>query len=183
MEKREITQLLQHYFDGISTPEEEKILRNYFRSENVAGDLKKYSGFFSGIAELSESDTSENMEEEIMNFILEKESNEKSHYKWLWQTVTGIAATVILVIGGLLFYQQRNMSFEETFENPEVAYAYAEQTLGYISAKYNEGLAELANFEKLNSAAEPLQKGVKPVNELYEKLNRINSNIQPVNNE
>jgi hypothetical protein len=73
-----------------------------------------------------------------MDFILENENREKTRYRWLWQTVTGIAASVIIVLGGFLFYQQQQKTFDDTFENPQEAYAYAQQTLQFVSGKYNK---------------------------------------------
>lgn len=176
MKTKEIKQLLQRYFDCESTLAEERLLESYFQSGNVADELKEYTGFFSGISALAETERNEDLEDEIMDFILKNEPKEKPKTRWLWQAVTGIAASIIIVIGGVLFYQQENETVKDTFDNPEVAYAYAEQTLGYISAKYNKGLAGLANFDKLETATEPMQKGMKPVNEYLEMIEKMNEN-------
>ena len=112
------------------------------------------------------------IEEDIMDFILENEHQEKTKYRWLWRTVTGIAASIIIVLGGVLFYDQQQ-PFEDTFTNPDEAYAYAEQTLQFVSGKYNKGLAQLANFEVLQSASKPLKEGVKPVNDFFESIHKM----------
>jgi hypothetical protein len=170
MTTQEVKQLLQRYFDGESTLTEERMLETYFRSGKVAKDLREYTGFFSGLAELSESINEDNIEQEILEFIQEKEVKEKQGRHWLWQTVTGIAASVILVVGGMLLYQQQEQSqqFKDTFDNPEIAYAYFEQTMGYMSSKYNKGLNAISGFDKLQAAARPLQKGMEPVNQYME---------------
>jgi hypothetical protein len=176
MEKKEVKYLLQRFFNGESTLAEERQLEKYFQAGKADKDLKEYAGFFGGISELSQNERDVNLEETIMDHILETESNEKTKYRRLWQTVTGIAASIIIVIGGLLFYQQGDQQFDDTFNSPEEAYTYAEQTLGYISAKYNkglEGMDELSNFGKLSAAAEPMQKGVKPVNQYLEVIEKM----------
>ena len=173
METKKVKQLLQRYFNGESALAEERLLESYFQSGDVADELKEYTGFFIGISALAESGRDEELEGEILDFILKNETKEKPKTHFLWQIVTGIAASIIIVIGGVLFYQQENETVKDTFDNPEVAYTYAEQTLGYISAKYNKGLAGLANFEKLETAMEPMQKGVKPVNEYMEMIEKI----------
>ncbi len=169
METKEIKQLLQRYFKGESTLHEEQVLKSNFQSNNVADDLKDYSGFFNGISALADSERDEELEGEIMEFIQKNVPQEKHKNRWLWQMISGIAASIIIVLGGVLFYQNQNHSFEDTFDNPELAYAYAEETLSYISDKYNKGLDGLAHFDKLETAAAPIQKGVQPVNE-YLKL-------------
>ena len=91
----------------------------------------------------------------------------------MWKMVTGIAASIIIVLGGFLFYQQKQKPFDDTFENPEQAYAYAQQTLQFVSGKYNKGIAGLSNFEKLQKADEPIKKGIAPVNEFFENLQKL----------
>jgi hypothetical protein len=170
METKEIKHILQRYFEGESTAEEERMLKSYFHSGRVAGELKEYTGLFTGISELSELNKDDRIEEEIMDFLLESESKEKVKYRGMWQMVTGIAASVIIVIGGLLFYQNRDQQFEDSFDDPEVAYAYATQTLEYVAAQYNKGLKPLENFDRLETAAQPLSSAAKPVNEYMKML-------------
>lgn len=181
METGKIEKLLRNYFNGESTDKEERLLEKYFQSGNVAENLLEYTEFFKGIAELQSSADDSNIEEEVMDFILENEHKEKTKYRWLWQTVTGIAASVIIVLGGFLFYQQQQKPFADTFQNPEEAYAYAQQTLQFVSGKYNKGLAELSNFDKLGKATNPIKKGIAPVNEFYNAIEKIeNIQIKPV---
>lgn len=183
METKEVKQLLQRYFNGESTLAEERLLESYFLSGDVAKELKEYTGFFGGISELTETGQDEELEGEIMDFILNNEPKEKQKSRWLWQMVTGIAASIIIVLGGILFYQQEKEPFKDTFDNPEMAYAYAEQTLGFVSAKYNKGLSALANFDKLKTAKEPLQKGIKPVNEYLGMIEKMSGERGKVNSE
>jgi predicted negative regulator of RcsB-dependent stress response len=120
-----------------------------------------------------------------MDFILENENREKTRYRWLWQTVTGIAASVIIILGGFLFYQQQQQPFKDTFEDPQEAYVYAQQTLQFVSEKYNKGLAGLSNFDKLQKATQPIKKATAPVNEFYNAIERMGENQideTPVNN-
>ena len=173
MKTLEIKQLLQRYFEGETTTGEERQLTAYFNSGDVAEELKEYRGFFGGLAELAETMYDDTIEEDVLEFIIKNDEAGKPRKRYLWQAVSGIAASVILVVGGFLFYQQQEQHFTDTFENPELAYAYAEQTLAFVSAKYNQGLAELSNFNKLQTAAEPIQKGVQPINEYFEMIENI----------
>ncbi len=176
METSKIEKLLHNYFNGESTTEEERALESYFRSGNVPEQFREYVEFFNGISDLTKTFGDSNIEEEVMDFILENEHNEKTKYRWLWKTVTGIAASVIIVLGGFLFYQQQQKPFDDTFKNPEEAYAYAQQTLAFVSTKYKKGISGLAEFNKLQKATEPLKKGVAPVNEFYKAIERMEKN-------
>lgn len=171
MEAKEIKQLLQRYFKGESTLKEEQQLKEYFLSKNIAEELKDYSGYFTGIYELTNRSRDIKLENEIMDFIMQNEPAVKSNNRRIWQNIAGIAASVLILTGITLFIiRYEKKPFQDTFNNPETAYAYAEQTLEYISEKYNKGLVELSNFDKLESAAEPFQNNIDKVNKYMEIL-------------
>ena len=175
MEKKEIKLLLEQYFEGITTEKEETALQDYFHSGNVDPDFAEYTGYFAGLGYLSGNMINDSsIESDVMDYILENEGREKRKYRWLWKTVTGIAASVIIVLGGFLFYENQKPPFKDSFNDPEKAYAYAEQTMRYVSVKYNRGVEELAYFGKLQKAAEPLNNATEPVNRVIEKFNNLN---------
>lgn len=176
MEVQDILLLLQRYFNGESTPEEERRLEQYFSSNSVAEELIEYKSFFGGIAELSGKTQDTSIEEEVMDYILENEHQDKTKYRSMWKMVTGIAASVIIVMGGFLFYQEQQKPFEDSFNDPEEAYAYATQTLQFVSGKYNKGLAQLSSFEKLRSANTPVKKSTSRIVEFYDGIERMQQN-------
>lgn len=177
MKTSKIEKLLQNYFNGETTSDEEKALESYFRSGKVAEEFQEFTEFFNSISELANTYDDSNIEEEVMDFILENENKDKLKYRWLWQTVTGVAASVIIILGGFLFYQQQEKPYEDTFKNPEEAYAYARQTLQFVSVKYNKGISGLAEFDKLQKAIEPVKKGVAPVNEFYKTIEKMKTEV------
>jgi len=178
MKTKEVKDLLQRYFDGETSLEEERILETYFQSGNVADELKQYTAFFGGISELAEVPGEANIEEDVMDHILENEHEEKSKYRYLWRAVTGIAASVILVLGGFLLWEQQQKPYKDTFENPEIAYAYAQQTMEYVAVKYTKGVEELSNFDKLETATKPLEKGIEPVSQFFEEIKKMNNKTE-----
>jgi hypothetical protein len=172
-ETKEILHLLHRYFNGESSNKDEQVLRNYFESGEVADELKEYASFFAGISELHTPNSNQEWEEEIMDYILETEHKDRTRYFSMWKTVTGIAASIIIVLGGFLFYQEREKTYDDSFQNPQEAYAYAELTLQYISGKYSKGLEELSNFEKLRKANTPVKKGTAKVVEFYQNIEEL----------
>jgi hypothetical protein len=176
MEKKKVKYLLQRYFEGISTDNEEKVLKAYFKSDEAAEELSGYADFFRGLSEISEADHNISMEKQIMDYIRENENFEKNKYRQVYTFITGIAASLILIIGGMLLYQHQKEPFKDTFNNSDAAYVCAEKTLSYVSSKYNKGLVCLTNFDRLQTATEPLHKGVKPVNEFFEEIEKVTDN-------
>lgn len=176
MKTTEVKKLLQTYFKGESSLEDERRLEAYFQSGSVAEEVVEYTEFFEGISELTFAVDDSQIEEDVMDFILENEHREKTKYRWLWKTVTGIAASVIIVLSGFLFYQEQQKPFDDTFKNPDKAYAYAQKTLQFVSSEYKKGFAGLANFEKLQAANKPIKKAIEPVNEFYEGVEKMERN-------
>lgn len=178
MDIKKIEFLLNRFFEGETSELEEATLKNYFLSDKVDETLKNYQGFFMGIYQ-NESDYKVDFESDVMNFILDNEQKEKAKFRWLWQTVTGVAATIILVLGGFLFSERQNDSLKDTFNDPEKAYAYAEQTMRFVSGKYNRGVEEMAYFGKLQKAGNTLEIAANPINSVIEKYSfKIDLNRQ-----
>ena len=173
METQEILRLLQRYFDGETTEAEEQQLYAYFQSGEVTEELTEYTEFFGGISELAGATDDPTIEEDVMDYILENEHRDKTKYLTMWKTVTGIAATVIIVLGGFLFFQEQQKPYDDTFKDPEEAYAYAAKTLQFVGSKYNKGMAHLAEFDKLRKGNEPVKKATEPVVEFYEGIEKM----------
>jgi hypothetical protein len=119
MDTKKIEQLLEKYFEGETSLEEEKMLRNYFATEDIPDHLTSYRDQFRYIKELSQSATSddfnafgkinkdENMNsshhEEMMNsdFSAIKSTsgwNRQLNNKMVWSL--RIAAGIILLLVG-----------------------------------------------------------------------------------
>lgn len=186
MELKEVKILLQRYFDGESSPEEEKALTEYFSSDKVADELRQYIRFFGGIAELTQNSTNTAIEDNIMDYIIKQEKINKERNIGLWRVVTGIAASIIILFGSLLIYEAQKKPFEDTFKNPDQAYLYAVKTLQYVSEEYNAGLAQIAiagkfnqTFDQLYHVGLVLNKAQEP---LAESLNSIRKGMDITEN-
>lgn len=171
MESQKIHILLQKYFDAETTIDEENDLITYFSSEEVDEDLKMYVPLFSGMKELS-ADEDPALGEDLMNFILESEHKEKIRYRWMWQIVTGVAASVILVMLAVNFYSSKTQ-WKDTFSDPKQAYSEASKTLNFVAGKYNKGLAQLKPIGKIESAVDPLKSGISKLNKGFKQIDEM----------
>ena len=181
MESQKINILLQKYFDAETTIDEENELITYFTSGEVDENLKMYVPMFSGMKELS-ADEDPALGDELMNHILESEHKEKLRYRWMWQIVTGVAASVILVMLAVNFYNNQNQ-WKDTFTNPDQAYAEASKTLDFVAGKYNKGLAQLRPIGKIENAVDPLQSGISKVNKGFKQIDEMKNWNKKLKNE
>lgn len=171
MESQKIKILLNRYFEATSTVEEENELINYFTSANVEDEFKPYIPMFTGLKELS-MEEDPGLEEELMNHILETENREKGKTRWIWQMVTGVAASVMLAILAANFYGNQT-KWNDTFSDPQQAYVEASKTLQFVAGKYNKGLAQLRPIQKVEEAATPFYSGMKTLNKGLGELQNI----------
>ena len=177
MESQRIHLLLQKYFEAETTLDEENELINYFNSGEVDDQLKPYIPVFSGLKGLAMNENEE-LGDDLMNYILESEHKEKVKYRWMWQIVTGVAASLILVILAVNFYSTQSQ-WDDTFTDPQQAYAQASKTLEFVAGKYNKGLALLKPIGKMEDAVAPFYSGMKTWNKGLEKLENVeNLNIK-----
>ncbi len=171
MESQRIHMLLQKYFEAETTLGEENELITYFTSGEVDENLKMYVSMFSGIKELSDEENP-GLGEDLMNYILESEHTEKLRYRWMWQIVTGIAASVILVMLAVNFYSDKNQ-WKDTFTDPKQAYAQASKTLEFVAGHYNKGLAQLSPIGKIENAINPFHSGMNTLNKGFDQMNEL----------
>jgi hypothetical protein len=144
MELREIEQLLDKYFDAETTVAEEKALKEYFASANVAPHLEQYRPMFGYFASQQEQH-------------FEKTLPLKKQYspgKWL-----SVAASLVLMCGLLAWFLNTNPPATQhnqkeelgTYDDPEEAFRETQKALSLVSSKVNKGINSmgyLAEYEK-----------------------------------
>lgn len=138
MELETIKILLEKYFEGETSIEEEKQLKTYFSKLDCAPELQQYKEMF-GYFE-SEKDS---VWEKTLP--IEKTSSPRKIISFI---SLGIAASLLL-FGGILTYnslQEENNQTKltssdlGTFDNPEEAFLETQKALALVSQKLNKGL-------------------------------------------
>lgn len=171
MKSEEVKIVLERYFEGETTLEEERWLSEYFRQEQLSEELMPYREWFAGLR-VEAGDTHLTVAKDanftvakdthltiagLKEMMMEKERRRKVRVRSLRTTFTGIAASLLVVVGAL-FWTQRQPEYRDTFDNPEEAVAVATETLTFVSARYNKGLERLSVFGKLSASVQPARK-------------------------
>lgn len=143
MNTHEIKELLNRFYEGQTTEEEERTLHRYFESDEVAPELAEEKAFFSQLP------TAEGLEQRISRHIDQLAAQEKNtrraHVRW----IAGIAASMLLLVSaGLYFGTNRPDPFyQDTYDTPEEAYATTEKAITLLATNVNKGLKSIEQIK------------------------------------
>lgn len=156
MKKEELDSLLDKYYNGISTDSEEMALRAYFSGQSVPDEYsteKIIFGFFSSELEIPEP--SADFESSIIKgvaVIEEKPAAKDLFLRKYLMPVLGVAAGV-LILAGTIFFFNRSAESDDTFSDPQLAYAETMKILREVSVKMNKGLNTLEPVGKMDEVS------------------------------
>ena len=150
MELKLVEQLLDKYFEGTTTIGEEKQIKAYFSSNDVAPHLAKYQALFGYFETQKETQ----FEQKLL-----VQPGKRFSVKWM-----GIAASFVVLFGLASFYFSTPEPKQDdlgTYDNPEEALAATKKALTLVSQKINVGIG-----------------GINYINEYEQSKNRIFKNNQ-----
>ena len=180
MDLKQIKTLLEKYYNGESTLEEEQILYEYFIGDDVSSELEADKDIF--LYNLDERNKFQNMPDisgEIWNNIKKSDvhhiSREKKMIYWAYR----VAASLLVLLASYFFIKNqfdKNQNGEyqiaDTYENPEEAYEATKQALLYVSEMMNSGTDHLEPIQKINESTQKL-KPISTFNDGLKELNQI----------
>lgn len=171
----DIEQLLKKFYDGVSTPEEEQLLKAFFLEEEHIDDRWKADQWlFKALYE--DMQMPEGVSERLEKVIEQMDkphpvTNRKKRF-FLFR-ISGVAAVILLCIG-LFFTKYRSVESQmaDTFDDPVEAALAAEKAIAFMSTHLNKGI------NQVSEAGQEIEK----VNQVLEKLKSIESGKLKVEN-
>lgn len=154
MKVEEIERLLAEFYEGNTNEQEEELLKEAFRTEEVPEHLQKdkklFLSFFPG--EVVDN-VPAGLEDKLSRMIDEKTEEEQRFFhrnkaKRNWRWIGGIAATILVLVGvgyGITNMEEdmRPPTPQDTFSDPEAAYKALQATLIEVSANLNKGIEQI----------------------------------------
>lgn len=138
MELKSVEIAINKYLEGTTSIAEEKQLKAYFSSSEVALHLVQYKPLFSYF---------KNEKEHQFTKALPLQPRKQVYVKWI-----GIAAAIVVLFSMVIFFN--NHSSDEdlgTYSNPKEAFVETQKALEMLSEEVNngvEGVAVLKEYEK-----------------------------------
>ncbi len=151
MKKEELSRLLEKYYSGRSSAEEEEVLRSFFNEADTPEGFeaeKAIFGYYSASMEIPEP--SDDFEVRILNGIDESVNRRSpAGTRNLIRVVLSTAAGLFILAGSYFFFTDRN-EIQDTFNDPEIAYAETIKILLDVSSQLNRGTRGLEPIGKIN---------------------------------
>ena len=156
MELAKIEQLLEAYFEGQTTLDQEIQLQEFFATEEVPEHLAMYRPMFEGFRLAGQ---------EAAGFEIELPEEKKGNNFWFYRVAA--SAVIFLGIAGYFFAQPTGYTQEE--QQALDAYNQVKQTMLLMSKNLNQGTASIQYLDAFNTGTE----SIGGLNEFTETKNRI----------
>jgi hypothetical protein len=162
----EIRKLLDRFYLGETTLEEEQILQEYFNSTSIPEALLPDRDLFRSLGNAGDSvAVPEGLNQKILDVIDKQEKKVVRTRRISVFSLSGLAAGLLVVIALYVGYFRGDGSgrlasnqMTDTYADPQDAYEEARRTLAYVSTKLNNGTSELDHVVKVSKAtADPLK--------------------------
>ena len=128
-----IENLLEKYFEAETSIAEEKELKDYFASSDVAQHLEQYKPIFGYAVQAKQ---------EQFTATIPLKTIKRKRVVWL-----SVAAAVVVLLGVGLFtfnnYNQPKSNDLGTYNDPEVAFRETQKALAMISESVNKGIGSM----------------------------------------
>lgn len=153
MESNELKKLVERFYEGQTTEQEEKLLQDYFLGGDVSPEWAVEQQLFKQLYQ-ADVPVPEYLERQLSQQIdgwnkIEKLSERKARMFTL-RWIVGVAAGLLLLfsVGLLVHFQQKEDEIaaqREIVNNPQDAYAETEKALLKFSNTINKGLKQFEN--------------------------------------
>jgi hypothetical protein len=183
MKEEELKRLIEKYYNGESTEEEESTLRDYFRKNNIPESYEAEKLIFSYYTESAEiPEPSIDFEARILAGIDSSEIKRSSRkLKKYLLPILSTAAGLLILVGSYFFFISRAEP-ADTFSDPELAYAETIKILRDVSSQLNHGAQILEPVGKINEITrksfESLNKSTRIVENNLKNLNYLKRGIE-----
>lgn len=179
MKPAEIIQLLTKYYDGDSTFEEERLLKEYFRGPCVPEELLEEQEIFRCYSSISNKDVPEPSADFELRILAAIDREEKRTAmpgrRRIYVMLSGVAAALLIGAASYFFFERRP-DVRDTYSDPQVAYAEAMKILYSVSYRMNEGKRALGQLSALQ------EETGKTLNAVGKSTSLIEDNMKPLEN-
>jgi len=163
---------LQKYYDGLTSPEEEAELEEYFMQDSVDSLFEAEKLQFQAITSIKNDEIPipYDLEETVLQALHNVQSAPRRTAGKVWTIVLSTAAALVLMVSTAIYLFRQNQP--QPLNDPKIAYQESLLALETVSKYFNKGTEQLAELDKINQAIEPLNK-LNTLDEAVKKLSAL----------
>ncbi len=173
--------MLERFYQGDTTLEEEKWLKDYFSSTSVPEELLPDKELFRTLGTSGDSIVvPHDLNRKILERIDREERKEMRTRRISIFSLSGLAAGLLVMIAVYLFFLRTGRpdllashQLTDTYEDPMEAYEEAKRTLAFVSEKLNYGTSELKHVQQLSKTTTDPLKSLSMINKGSRELNLL----------
>jgi hypothetical protein len=155
---KHINELLEKFYQGATSTEEEAELQDYFNREKVPEELQADRELFVSMASAREPvEVPADLKKKIISGLSGAERAESRSRRIGIYSFSALAAGLLILFSvylGFLREDQNPAMTQYAIEDPEMAYKEAKKALQYVSMKWNDGTEQLGNLQQVNKTME-----------------------------
>ena len=167
-----VRKMLERFYRGESTLEEEKWLQAYFSSASVPEEFLPDKELFVTFGSAGDTvSVPVDLNKKILDTLDKVDRKEIRTRRISMYSLSGLAAGLLAVIAVYVFFlrtdgplQFASHQVTDTFEDPLEAYEEAKRTLAYVSVKLNHGTSELKHVQQVSKTTTDPLKSLSKIN-------------------
>lgn len=161
-----VRKMLERFYQGETTLEEERWLQNYLSSTSVSEEFLADRELFNVFESTDESiPVPRDLNSKIIETIDREECRQLKSRRISIYSLSGLAAGLLALIAVYVFFLRTDspaiiaqQEVIDTYEDPMDAYEEAKKTLAFVSNKLNAGTSEIKHIQQVSkSTTEPLR--------------------------
>ena len=162
MDSSRLQQLLQKYWDGETTLEEEQLLKDYFQSNEVSDELRDVAAMFQYFNQAKKNNLNDITFDRTLIAKVSAKPKEGRARNLVFNSMR-IAAGVVVVIAATWFIrneirQSTPQEVIDTYDDPKLAFEETKKALMMISKSFGTAQEQAKKINLFNEAQEEIQK-------------------------
>ncbi len=158
MDKEEVIALLERYYEGTATAEEERRLRRFLLAADVPEEFAAEQAYFQALA-AARRRPAPALEERLAALVDERLGGGEHRMRRMPRAMRRtLPLAAALLAGAFLYFFVATQRPRDTYQDPRLAWHETRRVLLYVSEKLNEGTRTLSYLDELSLPAREMQK-------------------------
>lgn len=184
MKEERLKELLERYYNGSTSVEEEYILKEYFSGNDILPGFEAETEifrYFSGDEKtIFLADSLESRILESIDILEKKQKFKSSFFDRNRVAILSMAASLLILLGSYFFFIY-NSEPKDTYNDPLIAYTETKRILYEVSVRFNRGTRALQNVA--GAAQTGLESVEKSANLISDQIERVENLGKILNSE